>query len=68
VQFFSLHNYAGSNNNPATWQAKFFTGPTASDGSSSPGTLKDHSARGFIDQLREVMKIRMNFRRQPRSS
>jgi hypothetical protein len=53
VQFFSLHNYVSSNNDPATWQAKYFTDPTGTDGS--------FSARAFIDQLREVMKIRDEF-------
>jgi hypothetical protein len=49
VQWFTVHNYVSSNNDPATWQAKFFTNTTASDG---------FSARVFVDQLHEVMKIR----------
>jgi hypothetical protein len=50
VQFFSLHNYVSSNNDPQTWQAKYFTAPTGAGGS--------FSARAFIDQLHVVMKIR----------
>ena len=50
VQFFSLHNYVSSTNDPQTWQAKFFTNSTGTDGS--------FSAHAFVDQLHEVMKIR----------
>ena len=51
VQWFSLHNYVVGNNDPAAWQAKFFTDPM---GKEDPGG----TVQGFADQLREVIKIR----------
>lgn len=50
VRYFSLHNYVSSNNDPSTWQARYFTDPTGKNGL--------FSARAFADQLRDVMKIR----------
>jgi hypothetical protein len=50
VQFFSAHNYVSSTNDPDTWQALYFTDPIGTNGS--------FSALAFIDQLRELMKIR----------
>jgi len=50
VQFFSAHNYVSSTNDPDTWQARYFTDPIGTNGS--------FSALAFIDQLRELMKIR----------
>jgi len=50
VEFFSLHNYISSVNDPATWQGKYFTDPKGEDGA--------FSALAFVDQLRTVMKLR----------
>jgi hypothetical protein len=52
VQWFSFHNYVEANNDPATWQVRFFTGlpPTSNAGGAS--------ARAFVDRVRQVIKIR----------
>lgn len=49
VQWFTLHNYVTSNNDPATWQGAFFTDLTNKAG---------FPVRSFADQLREVTRIR----------
>ena len=50
LQFFSVHNYVVSNNDPATWQISFFTNPQRT----GPGS----AVLPFVDQLRELMKLR----------
>jgi hypothetical protein len=52
VQWFSFHNYVEANNDPATWQVRFFTGPPPT--SNAGGA----SARAFVDRVRQVIKIR----------
>lgn len=49
VQWFSFHNYVIANNDPAEWQAKYFTGEKMEFGA---------TVRSFVDQVREVMKVR----------
>jgi hypothetical protein len=49
VQWFAVHNYVSSNNDPATWQAGFFTDPAGPAG---------FSVRTFGEQLRELLKTR----------
>jgi hypothetical protein len=50
VRYFSLHNYISANNDPSTWQARYFTDPAGSGGA--------FSARAFVDQVQQVMKLR----------
>ena len=50
VRWFSFHNYVDASNDPATWQAKFFTdGAKETDGA---------PAQAFANRIREVIKIR----------
>jgi hypothetical protein len=51
VTWFSFHNYVFSSNDPATWQAKYFTDPMSE---------KDFGAtsQAFASQLSEVVKVR----------
>jgi hypothetical protein len=51
VQWFSFHNYVLSSNDPATWQAKYFTDPIGE---------KDFGATAlaFAQLLSEVIKVR----------
>lgn len=51
VEWFTVHNYVNSNNDPSSWHADFFTNPPASatDGA---------AAKPFVGRLKAVMKIR----------
>ena len=50
VQWFSLHNYVKGSNDPATWQAIYFTELSSSG--------QRASALAFGDLLRELIKVR----------
>ena len=51
VQWFSFHNYVNANNDPSTWQAKYFTDPATSETDGA-------SAQAFAAIIRKVMSIR----------
>ena len=51
VQWFTFHNYAEAQDDPDTWQAKYFTDPPK-------GPTDGVSARGLADRAREVLGIR----------
>jgi hypothetical protein len=50
TKYFSFHNYVMGDNDPTTWQAKFFTDP--------PQGEFGYSAKAFVDEVREVIKVR----------
>jgi hypothetical protein len=52
VQWFSFHNYVEANNDPTTWQTRFFTGPPPARNTDGA------SAQAFVDRIRQVIKIR----------
>ncbi|MDR3736294.1 MAG: hypothetical protein P4L10_12250 [Acidobacteriaceae bacterium] len=49
VQWFSLHNYVLADNNPASWQDSYFSGPMNHFGASSGA---------YAEQLRELIQVR----------
>lgn len=51
IAWFTFHNYAEAQDDPATWQARYFTDPPK-------GPTDGVSAHGLAARAREVMKIR----------
>lgn len=51
VEWFTVHNYVNSDNNPSSWHASYFT--------SQPSSATDGAAaEPFVNRLKAVMKIR----------
>jgi hypothetical protein len=51
IAWFTFHNYAEAQDDPSTWQARYFTDPPK-------GPTDGVSASGLADRAREVLKIR----------
>ena len=51
VAWFTFHNYVDANNDPSTWQAKYFTDPANGPTDGAP-------AKAFVGRIKEVLKIR----------
>jgi len=51
VEWFTFHNYAEAQDDPATWQSRYFTDP-------AKGPTDGLSARALAERTREVLKIR----------
>ncbi|MGH9617186.1 MAG: GH39 family glycosyl hydrolase [Acidobacteriaceae bacterium] len=51
VEWFSFHNYVDAPNDPATWQARYFTGQPSSATDGAP-------AQALVGRIQHVLKIR----------
>ena len=51
IAWFTFHNYVNAPNDPAVWQAKYFTDPAKSETDGA-------SAEVFVGRIKEVLKVR----------